>query len=140
MTKKNRRGVLRVTPELYAEIKSKLHSPSDDERVIREYGISKTTAKAIRNSKDFKAYHEKAMRQRAERELDKITRNAKYDRKEETENEAPKAPKIGIAVIEHQKEEESNTLAQIVGVFLVVCLMLIVGGITLGVLRWALGF
>lgn len=134
----NRRGVVRITPELYAEIKSKLHEPSDDEKIMREYKIGKTTAQTIRNTANYESYRKLADRQKAERELDKITRNAKYDREEEPAAEAPKAPKIGVAIVEHH--EESNALARAVGVFLVVCLLLIVCGITLGVLRWALKF
>lgn len=135
---KNRRGVNRITPELYAEIKAKLHNPADDLKVMKEYGIGKTSAQSIRNTKNYEEYHSKASRQKAERDLCKVCENAKYDREDSAEDEAID-PKLGVVITTHH-EDEPTVLAQIVGGFLVVCLMLIAVGVTLGILRWALGF
>lgn len=127
---KFRRGVNCVTPELYAELKSKLNRPADDNKVMREYKISASTCRSIRNTNSYEEYRGRvADKRKATRDLESVVENAIYDREPNT-----------TVVIESHKDEEPSIGARIVGLFLLACLLLIAGGLTYAVLKWAFGF
>lgn len=46
----------RITRIRYDKIKSELKTPKDDKKVIEKYKISKTTARYIRNSNNYRHY------------------------------------------------------------------------------------
>ena len=46
----------KITRERYEKIKAECKSPKDDCKVIEKYKISQTTARYIRNSKDYRHY------------------------------------------------------------------------------------
>ena len=130
---KFRRGVNCVTPELYAELKAKLTCPSDDNKVKREYKISDTTCRNIRNTANYEEYRARLKKNHqpsSMKALDELVKNAKYDRRE------PNKPNVAIVEVEH---ESADPLARAVGVFLLACMCLIIVGITVGVLKWAFG-
>ena len=126
---KFRRGVNCVTPELYAELKSKLNRPADDNKVMREYKISASTCRSIRNTNSYDEYRDRvANKRKAMRDLESIVENATYDRE----------PKVTITT--EVERPETSLGARIVGLFLLTCLLLIAGGLTYAVLKWAFGF
>ncbi len=127
---KFRRGVAVVTSELYDELKTKLHRPSDDRKVMREYKIGASTCRTIRNTADYSEYRERIDRRRekdkATRQLESIVRDAAYDRE---------MPDVTITT-----EAEPSLAARVAGLFLLICLLLIALGITYATLKWAFGF
>ena len=127
---KFRRRVNCVTPELYAELKSKLKRPVDDKKVMRKYKIGNSTCRSIRNTKSYEEYRARvADKRKVTRELESIVENATYDRE----------PKATI-VLEAEKSEKLNIGARVVGCFLLACLLLIAVGVTYATLKWAFGF
>lgn len=132
---KFRRGVNRVTPELYAELKPKLNTPADHKKVMREYKIGDSTCRSIRNTDSYEEYRARvADKRKATRDLESIVEHATYDRE----------PKVTMVAYESSKEPEDDDkpgiAARIVGVFLVICIMLIATGLTYATLKWAFGF
>lgn len=126
---KFRRGVNCVTPELYAELKSKLNCPADDNKVMREYKISASTCRSIRNTNSYDEYRDRvANKRKAMRNLESIVENATYDRE----------PKVTITT--EVERPETSLGARIVGLFLLACLLLIAGSLTYAALKWAFGF
>jgi len=66
---------------------------------------------------------------RAQRELDRITKEAEYDRKPYDNQLLP------------EKDRKKCSLsARVISVFIIICILLMIGCITLGLARWALGF
>ena len=127
---KFRRGVNCVTPEIYAELKSKLNRPADDEKVMREYKLGASTCRTIRNTKSYEEYRARvADKRKATRQLESIVENATYDRE----------PKVTI-IAEAEHEEKPSIGARIVGLFLLACMLLIATGLTYATLKWAFGF
>lgn len=129
---KFRRGVNCVTPEFYAEVKPKLKSPADHKKVMREYKIGDSTCRSIRNTNSYEEYRARvADKRKNTRKLESIVENAVYDR----------APEPEITVVaDVDDEKKPGVAARIVGVFLVICLMLIAAGVTYATLKWAFGF
>lgn len=137
---KFRRGVNRVTPEFYAELKSKLVKPSDDKKIMREYKIGQTTAQMIRNTTDFDEYRARAKRNhektKATRELDKIVKDAKYDRNSEFPT---LQPNFAANHKTRTRDEDYSPLGRAIGWMLTICFLLIALGVTYAVLKWAFG-
>lgn len=52
----------RITRERYKKIKTCLKKPEDDIKAVEVYGISYTTARQIRNTKDYDEYCERVFR------------------------------------------------------------------------------
>lgn len=131
---KFRRGVNRVTPELYAELKPKLTRPSDHKKVMREYKIGDSTCRSIRNTNSYEEYRARvADKRKATRDLESIVEHATYDRE-------PKVTMVAFENDEPEKKDKVNVAARIVGLFLVICLLLIAVGVTYATLKWAFGF
>lgn len=57
----------RITEEKYLKIKSELNSPKDDCRVMKKYGIGKSTTRRIRNTQNYYEYRATSTTGRRER-------------------------------------------------------------------------
>lgn len=136
---KFRRGINCITPEIYAELKSKLTRPSDDQKVMREYKLGKTTCQNIRNTENYEEYKKRNTKSRQNicsndgmKELDDIIKNAKYDR-------VCKTPKVAVIEIDNGAQQTApKWLARTVGVFLLLCLCICIGAMTFALVRWLL--
>lgn len=62
-------------------------------------------------------------RRKARKELDRITNEAKYNRRD----------------YEIPKSRVHNFCVRIVGIFLLICLPVVIGSVAVGIARWALG-
>lgn len=52
----------RITEEKYKTLKSKLKSPADDARVVKQFGVSLTVCRMVRNTNSYAEYCERRFR------------------------------------------------------------------------------
>lgn len=89
--------------------------------IAEKYGVDIEEVRKIAKPIQQKRWQER----KAKNELDRIVEEAEYDRK------TYKQPSSENCAY--------NLCVRIVGIFLIVCILAVIGGVTIGIVRWALG-
>lgn len=132
-----------ISKTRYNEIKKYLHDPADDAGVMKKFGISQTTTRDIRNTRDYAEYCERRFRYHG------YPKRAKYNAEPKTSEvkgaSAPTPDKakmplvIPVPVPIEAEKDDTSVLAKVVGTFLILCLCAAIATLTYKLICWGFG-
>lgn len=122
-----------ITEQLYNDVKKVAKAPADDKKVVREFGISYTTARKIRNTRDFSEYRYKTIASHGKtitREIHTVNLACmEFERlKDEPED------------TDNTDDENKVTVARALGFCLALSLVICTVALAIWLVRVALGF
>lgn len=130
-----------ISKARYNEIKKYLHAPADDAGVMKKFGISQTTTRDIRNTRDYAEYCERRFRYHGYPK--RFNSNTKVKVPMDVpilDSSGDKMPTIiPIIAPAKPKKDDTDILTKVIGVFLVLCLCAAVAALTYKLLCWSFG-
>ena len=130
-----------ISKAKYDEIKKYLKVPADDAGVMKKFGISHTTTRDIRNTRDYAEYCERRFRYHGYPK--RVNNNTKAKVPMDVPILTPSGDEIPtiIPIITPTKTKKDNTdvLTKVISVFLVLCLCAAAAALTYKLLRWGFG-
>lgn len=113
-----------ITQEIYERAKRHLHKPTDDAEVASRFGFSPSTARKIRNTKNYGEYVTQ-------------TKNA-HRRAVRRENLAKKQEMLKMADLSEQEPEQKTTSQRVAALAAMIFVLALAGFAVVGVIKFAM--